>query len=1279
MRLTLAIAVVLLLVPAGPVLTSASAQDRGGIEASNAPWWGPGDRGDASTGWHFRVPILVENTHDYPLRNPIVFAEVDLGKRLVEAGWTARSLGSNSFPTSFTLDTESIRVVPYAAGFSDIASDEPRPSRFYPGRFSTSAGGAYDAQRNPVGTVVFRLDGTLSPGAARPYMVYFTSEEQGSRPAGDQQAPVDGWTARGWGTRAYGFLPAEQPTTATRVDVLARFSSTRVQVSTYEGGQPQPADLSNRPNPFSLDAGQLATVQLPSNTFVKVQSDKPVLVGSRGAFSQGQGTFGGGAFVPAVNGLHAGTEFHLPAYAPSIVVSSTQLGQTDVTVTTPEDTRTRTIGTATPFTRFSLPVDGASPMETATVTSSKHPVTVQYGAPVFGGHDAPSRQGAGAGQDTFTLAPPGSRLSILSTADGTVRVLDPTSSGDQLHPFGDVEETPPAQLEGYPSVLDLATNDSFPEQQPVRVLSTPGENRSAAPLHVSLHTGARAGPYVPTPELQAYVDAPAAVMGAFNATQIETLQPVVGGEDERSTQTLNRDGVLLVEDDGAPGSPPGQVTLTKPAAVVPTERRDTYARFLPSFEARPEVRVGSLDFRGALAQLSLEGAVGGQVVRTVGPGQEVSFQASVENAGHWTGGSPISEEVRLTCSDPGPAWTVEGCGETMTLTSGQSRETEIEITPGDVEPGQRLSLSVQAHGERWNTTDESQIVLLVREAYGVETWFHAEGGPTDLSDAPVFLDPGGTQTLPFVVKNTGTVEDTYDLNLFPPSEGWTIETVQDGNVVRSVAVAPDQTEKLAFRINASSSPRVLSTPIQLEVASTSNELTFDSLRGRAQIFTDLNVSVDTPNPVALVDPGQTHRFPIDVANNGEGIVTVSLNATPAVPPGWTVDVPVDRISVFPGNETRLNVTLALPSDASARERGTISLKTAAARSPGDKPTETTLVLTGLTRHVHALTSPTEPIPVEPGPGTKLNVPIVNTGNGEETVHVLGATPSWPVQAPGPVPIPRNESGVLPLSVDVPSTTPAGERNLTLHLSLARQAERNLTVPLEILETARLDATLDQPKPLLPGSAETFTVTLTADGNVPVHGTPVLEGAGDWAVNATPKRVAIEPGNATEVTYAIRPPEDLAAGAVNATFAVEPRQGTPVEAPPMRFPVGRPDLGLTDPRVREASSGGLLVSAQVSNNGTVAAHDVTVALRSDDGIVTTTDVSQINPQGTAHATLSTSSDDASDLELVVDPRHRFPDPDRSNNALALGSQDVPVFPAAPLALLAAALAARRWTR
>lgn len=284
-------AILLLLLP---ILPSAPAQ------GSSDPWWGPSDRNDPLAGFSVRVPITVENPYDYPLTDPFVAAELDFTKLLVEAGWTNQTIGAELRLRGFTLDVDSIRVVPYHRGFVagpvEGAAQQPLAHVFYPALLEAPKFRDFDPARSPGGTVMFQIEGMLLPQQKRDFYVYAKPVEYGKTAPHVPQDP----TTRGpleaylWGTTGtvtYGFEP-NQPGQQHKLRIESLVGGiNKVTVSTFELGRYVPVPPSTTyPNPFTLASlGASQAFLIPSGKAYKVESERPVRVQ---AFGQSAGPSG---------------------------------------------------------------------------------------------------------------------------------------------------------------------------------------------------------------------------------------------------------------------------------------------------------------------------------------------------------------------------------------------------------------------------------------------------------------------------------------------------------------------------------------------------------------------------------------------------------------------------------------------------------------------------------------------------------------------------------------------------------------------------------------------------------------------------------------------------------------------------------------------------------------------------------------------------------------------------------------------------------------------------
>lgn len=316
---TLLLAVLLLGLPALPVSKAANGDP--------PAWWGDTT---PKAGFHLRVAVKVNNTYGYPVGNIPAVAELDLGAKLVEAGWISSPAGAQRILKSFELDQASVRVVamvnlkPQQGGTgngqmrvvdpSRPPSDPGRfelPSTFFPGALRDSRVTVFDARSNPFVSVVWRIPETLQPGEERAFMVYFDTVANGRKAPAERSGPLgsalDSLFWAGAGLQLYGRVLPAAGQVAT-VTVIGTLPATSVRVFAAPPGgifQPvkPPQGFPGHGVPehnFTVGAGQalLAYVSTGQAVAFRLEASKPILAQ---AISTG--------FVPSLDGGVAGRQF----------------------------------------------------------------------------------------------------------------------------------------------------------------------------------------------------------------------------------------------------------------------------------------------------------------------------------------------------------------------------------------------------------------------------------------------------------------------------------------------------------------------------------------------------------------------------------------------------------------------------------------------------------------------------------------------------------------------------------------------------------------------------------------------------------------------------------------------------------------------------------------------------------------------------------------------------------------------------------------------------------
>jgi uncharacterized membrane protein len=284
--------------------------------------------------------VTVKNPYTYDLTNAPVAAEVDLAKKLVEAGWVSTPAGDRNLTKSFALDEASVRVVavtnagqPQPVDFTQAGDKRSEvPSTFFVGPLRRHATQPYDTVSNPFITVLWRVPGTMLAGESRLFVVYLDTLTNGHPclpPAPPQtlcgHSPSLGngtvlssalndlfWS--GSGLTLYGQL-APHPSEVQTVSVTPLYPGTTVLVSTLVGGVYQPVNSDPAkfpPNPVRFDQAferkdpLFVRIGTKDPMLFRVDADKPVIA-----------TVVSSGFVPSTDGGPLGTDFYFALTHPA--------------------------------------------------------------------------------------------------------------------------------------------------------------------------------------------------------------------------------------------------------------------------------------------------------------------------------------------------------------------------------------------------------------------------------------------------------------------------------------------------------------------------------------------------------------------------------------------------------------------------------------------------------------------------------------------------------------------------------------------------------------------------------------------------------------------------------------------------------------------------------------------------------------------------------------------------------------------------------------------------
>lgn len=1326
------------------------------VEAQGvARWYGPSDPAKPSEGWAFRAPVVVINDNDSPVDNAVVAVEMDFGKLLVAAGWINESRGSRVQPRSFTLDPASIRVVEYERGFRDFKNAVARetPHLFYPALFESSAKGLeFNATTNPAGTVLWVLKDRTLANDRRYYYVYFNAREYGSVPAPqfteNDQGPLAAYPYAGRGTTFYWYENGATGNT-NRIDVYAPFEDTTVAIYREEllgqyrlakiSGLPRGQGGEYRANPDTFGNatnGPYFSYALPQNAHYKLVASKPVQVTGHGNVQPGNAgpngaQFGSGAFALSVEGSYAGRSFRIPAYSGTLMVYASdptvstsvqirEIGDPGADESTASVQSSATLSASRPtFVYTDNGVENTGQYNTYFVdVRSGKPVLVQYlPMPGYRGqnHAIPARSGALTGTSFGMQGVNEDLVRVRALEETLVSISDPLDTSVQVYPLGDAT-TPPATLAPGCDArvkeragLDLDVNATW-NGLTVDVVSEKA--------HLAMETGGRrdapnVGFFGGLGGQRVLATGPLSVVAHFNETRLTIKECTSKGETTRPV-TLARDGRVTLEGPGpraggATSQARYEILSNKPVSAFSIENTDHYARFIPGRPVSPTYELGALEFRGHLVDLRSPERPGLIVPKTTGPTKPVEFKLTAFNLGQWIGGANLPDTITITCASD-RLWDIKGCGDEdetkqIALPSRSSQTFVLTITPKNAPPNDQAKIVVTATSETTGVKASITLFVTVEISYDVGMWFDFVGG-LEAIKPPRSVDRGEAALYRIVIKNLGSVRDTYDLEKSEDANarGWTsrlVRTLADEAEVTRVTLNADATETLLLEVQSpgTDAGEDVQNFFETLVKATSiqSAATSDVVTAATRIRADIQFALAVDEATKLGVPGKPTPFNVSLENRGNDIARIALSREGVLPERWDAIIVDSKGTLFTDIDlppaAKLNVTLLVTPPPAARAGDLATVRLGARTTVGDETRATEESATVIVRQVHNVTLP-EPAEIVALPGDEIRyaLDLTNVGNGDEVVELIrssvrvsdeagAAFPAWPLRgtAGDEIPLLRDDAGILEVAVTVPDAMPANLYNVNFTLRLSREGAMNVTLPVNVRQVRQ--HALDVPADIRvsPGQEFAFPVDVRNTGNVQDVATLAATLPSGWAFRFEPPTTFLAPGATERVTLVVNASRDAREGDTPFDLsAVFSNGGAPSVAPTL-VTVGRPDLVLGEPLTQGTTRRGdvLVVSVPVGNRGAMDAADVRVALVVNGEAVDTVTLARIPAGAERLATLKWQVERGVEtVELVVNPDGRVVEASDEGGTVAVNfatSAGIPA-PALPLVLLALAPAA-----
>ncbi|WP_455392150.1 CARDB domain-containing protein [[Eubacterium] cellulosolvens] len=416
------------------------------------------------------------------------------------------------------------------------------------------------------------------------------------------------------------------------------------------------------------------------------------------------------------------------------------------------------------------------------------------------------------------------------------------------------------------------------------------------------------------------------------------------------------------------------------------------------------------------------------------------------------------------------------------------------------------------------------------------------------------INPSDRANIEVNLKNTGNLNDSYDLRLENVLFGWDAFFVKSESSVYPDALHLDapimkdqfpatykgSEDKVAFTIQAPADAQE-NENLWLKVVATSkysqstnlieNITKYDYLL--VQVNPVPSLELDCKNPRQYVTAGQNVTFEIEVINRGNTQVTVKLEHS-QLEEGWSVGFANDLGIPFTGGDvlvdvmndgvTTVNVRVHAPTSAAAGSRQNIIIRgTTVTEGEITLQSTDTVALTAIVSQFFDINVTVRPLDlaVDPGEIVVYNITVRNLGNGDDFVIIMPSLleVNWDStfylgsEEKVTAELDYNTSVMFQMQIKIPKNQLAGKYKTGINVSSIGDREIvyfdtiiNQIYNLSVFGVVHSDETSDKvlenrikPEPgVSPGSILNYVFEVTNGGNAPDEVKLELSSTGeDW--------------------------------------------------------------------------------------------------------------------------------------------------------------------------------------
>ncbi len=380
----------------------------------------------------------------------------------------------------------------------------------------------------------------------------------------------------------------------------------------------------------------------------------------------------------------------------------------------------------------------------------------------------------------------------------------------------------------------------------------------------------------------------------------------------------------------------------------------------------------------------------------------------------------IDDTYNLSAFTSNSSWFASSVVPSITIPAGGTRRVNVSVTiPSGLSPGDFCLVYLNGTSQNWTAYDNDTMRITYDE-YGVNVTNQTE---FDMVTQPII------HTYYFWVNNTGSLNDTYELNATSDDPHFTIASYPD-----NISLEPGGSTSVPVDIEVWSSVTPGDTAnITLNATSQNKTMTYDQ-DAMTILYEEYNVSVTAPPDQDEIGAGSyTYQFWVNNTGSLNDSYDLSVDCTNS---DWSVSLNSYSIHLNASESRLLDVTITIPDSSPGGITETITLN-ATSQSGTEVYDEDSMNLT-YDEYGVDVSGPSN----KAGTGTgnySYNFTVTNTGSLSDTYNVSlsSSNTDWPAEilANSTVSLSPGASANIPINVTVPtSVSPGNFTDITVDAS-----------------------------------------------------------------------------------------------------------------------------------------------------------------------------------------------------------------------------------------------------